>query len=97
MVLPKTKATPEQRRLVSDEFLVGKGTDCDLCLGGWFAPHRAAMIVRTGSQYLLINLSSSKNAIAVNGQPVATRQRLPAKAAVEVYGQVFKFVIEDDV
>jgi hypothetical protein len=89
VILPRKGAT-ELRLLVAESFLVGKGADCDLSLGGWFVPKKVALIVRGSDRYSLFNLSDSPK-VLINNKPVTGRVALGDNDRIELYGHRIMF------
>ena len=88
---------PDLRLFISDLFQVGKDPQCDLLLGGWLRiPRKAALIVRTPKQYVLVNVGPSVKAVKVNGVGVADRAPLKDGDRIEVYGQKLGFRINEE-
>src|SRR5262249_54726819 len=90
VILPRQGA-PDPRTLGAETFQVGKGSECDLVLKGWFAPKKAAMIVRGTDKYTIVNVGGSPRAVSVNEQPVPDRAPLADNDRIDVFGESFRF------
>lgn len=82
---------PTVARPVGEAFQIGKDTECDLPLKGWFAPRKAAVIVRGEFGWSLINVSPSPAAVLVNGAAVAGLAPLKDGDKLDVHGELFTF------
>jgi len=94
VLLPR-KGSTDLRLFVAESFLVGKGADCDLALGGWFVPKKVALIVRGSDRYSLFNLSDSPK-VLVNNKPVTGRVALGDREQIEMFGHRIAFLQLND-
>lgn len=71
-------------------FTLGKDEDSDIVLGGWGAPRMAAIIVREGQGFRIMDLSPKGDALTLNGQPCLD-SRLSDSDTFVVRGQTLRF------
>jgi pSer/pThr/pTyr-binding forkhead associated (FHA) protein len=96
MRLIEPGATPEQKReipITKDEFLIGRGTDCDLRLPGKAISRHHCLIRVRGQNVTLSDLGSS-NGTFVNGVRVRSQAELHSGDQIEM--DAFRFVLELD-
>jgi predicted component of type VI protein secretion system len=77
-------------RLSKTRFVIGKSSDCDIQVGGWFAPKVAAKIVRQSDGYYLVPEKRGK--IRHNGSTVKARVKLKHGDDIEIRGTKFRFI-----
>ncbi len=75
--------------LTKNNFSLGKSSDADLSIGGWFAPKRAAKIVRHSDGYYLAPEKRGK--VRLNGSAVSKAVKLHNGDAFVVRGTALKF------
>lgn len=77
-------------------FKIGGGRDCDIRLGGWFAPKLAATLQRRNDAFYVIPERRGK--VVVNGAGVAVETKLRDGDELEVRNLPlkFRFRLEDD-
>ena len=76
--------------LAKARFNIGKYQDCDIQLGGWFAPKIAAKIVRQSDGYHLVPEKRGK--VRHNGGLIKTRIKLKNGSDIEIRGTKFRFL-----
>ena len=75
LLVPEGDLLGKRWQLERDEFVIGRGEDCDLTIADRQVSRYHARITRTGSGYLLEDLGS-KNGTHLNGTPVEEPQIL---------------------
>jgi hypothetical protein len=87
----------QNKILVAEGFTVGKASECDLKLTGFFAPRRALIIITRGvDDYRLYNVSPRPQLVTVNGKPVSNFVVLANNDLVRVAELTFSFAISED-
>jgi pSer/pThr/pTyr-binding forkhead associated (FHA) protein len=76
--------------LTKSSFSLGKSSDADLHIGGWFAPKQAAKIVRHSDGYYLAPEKSGK--VRLNGSSVSKSVKLHNGDEFVVRGTALKFI-----
>ncbi|MGR9053003.1 MAG: FHA domain-containing protein [Gammaproteobacteria bacterium] len=71
-------------------FSIGKSSECDFQIKGWFAPKVAARILRQSDGYYLV--PEKRGNTKINGVKVKCRVRLRHDSNLEVRGTVFHFI-----
>ena len=76
--------------LLKARFSLGKSPDCDIQIGGWFAPKIAAEIVRQSDGYYLVPRNRGKT--RHNGVLIKTRVKIKNRSNIEIRGTKFCFL-----
>lgn len=70
-------------------FSFGRAADCNVRVGGWFAPRVAATVERLGSRYLLVPTRRGK--VLLNNKPLRESVELKDEDRFQVRGGSFQF------
>ena len=62
-------STDEDYPITGDSFLIGKDSDSDIRLEGFFSPKKLARITRMGDEFLLQKVGGKKK-ISINGEDI---------------------------
>lgn len=76
-----------------DAFLIGRGGDCDLRVGGLFAPAVGAVVVRGYCGFSVVNMSGRDGWLRVNGVKVPRLAHLGGSTRLEVGKQALQFMV----
>lgn len=76
-----------------DAFVIGRGRDCDLRVGGLFAPAVGAVVVRGYCGFSVVNMSGRDGWLRVNGVKVPRLAHLDGSSRLEVGGQALQFLV----
>ncbi len=90
---------PEERREIligTDEFLIGRGLDCDLRLNESAVSRHHCLLRRDGNDYLLLDLGSS-NGTYLNGQRLISQASLHTGDRISIGDFHFQIDLADRV
>lgn len=73
-----------------DEYVIGRGKDCDIVLNQPAVSHRHARVFKKGDQYFIEDLGSM-NGIFVNGHKVEYQEKLSEKDMIQIGGSTLIF------
>ncbi|MGR9071922.1 MAG: FHA domain-containing protein [Gammaproteobacteria bacterium] len=79
-------------KISKSRFSIGKSPDCDIQIGGWFAPKIAAKIVRQSDGFYLVPERRGK--VRHKGNPLKNRIKLNHGSEIEIRGAQFQFFNE---
>ena len=84
------KMSGRKFKLTKPRFSIGKSPDCDVQIGGWFAPKIATEIVRQSDGYYLVPRKSGRP--LHNGVRIKTRVKIRNGSNIEIRGTKFRFL-----
>jgi predicted component of type VI protein secretion system len=76
-----------------DAFLIGRARECDLRVGGLFAPAIGAVLVRGYCGFTVVNMSGRDGWLRVNGAKVPRLAHLAGSSRLEVGRQALQFLV----
>jgi len=81
-------------KLTSLQFKIGRGKDSDLRIGGWFAPNKAAILIRQHKSYHLIPQKRGK--VLVNDTRISRETPLSSGDRISIRGRKFTYQLRAD-
>lgn len=89
--LPDIKGREQRYTLDKVNFRIGRGGDCDIALGGWFAPSLAAQIQRRSDGCYII--PTWRGRVSLNGQRIQEPSKLADGDDLRVRGRPMTFYL----